>query len=179
MANTNNKTEIFNQASEVVKEIYAGEATGVLLRRAADSVGIITSSDYKTFVLIVGDIILGLHKPESLKVALKDSLNLPEEKLVAVEKQLATFFKTLPTTNENVPSVIEIPPVGTPVTPAEIQTAPAEEKPDGAVKPLRTFAMDVDISRAHSYGSFQSEENNETNDDEPVHRSSQDDILKK
>lgn len=46
------------------------------------------------------------------------------------------------------------------------------------VKPLRTFAMDVDVSRAHGYGAFQSGEV-QNDEDEPVHSSNQDDILKK
>ena len=48
---------------------------------------------------------------------------------------------------------------------------------ESAVKPIRTFAMDVDVSRAHGYGAFRSGE--EDDGDEPVHRSSQDDIIKK
>lgn len=47
------------------------------------------------------------------------------------------------------------------------------------LKPLRTFGEDVAISRAHSYGAFQSGEEHEDADSTPVHRSNQDDILKK
>ncbi len=53
-------------------------------------------------------------------------------------------------------------------------TAPTK---DTELKPLRTFAMDVDMSRVHGYGAFKSGEA-EKDDDTPVHRSSQDDILK-
>lgn len=49
------------------------------------------------------------------------------------------------------------------------------EKP--TVKPLRTFADDVQISRAHGYGAFRSPSNS-GDDQEPAHRSNQDDVLR-
>lgn len=46
------------------------------------------------------------------------------------------------------------------------------------VKPLRTFAEDVEISRAHSYGAFRGNDDT-TENEEGVYRSSQDDIMKR
>lgn len=54
-----------------------------------------------------------------------------------------------------------------------LNTAPTK---DTGLKPLRTYAMDVDMSRIHGYGAFRAdEEKDET--DTTVHRSSQDDVL--
>lgn len=55
----------------------------------------------------------------------------------------------------------------------------AEESAGQNIKPLRTFAEDVQSSRVHGYGAFHSGEVTEGNDSDPVHRSSQDDIIKR
>jgi len=66
------------------------------------------------------------------------------------------------------------PPALEPVT----EQSQQPEKVEPGVKSLRTFAKDVEISRAHSYGAFKSNDDGNP-DDENVHTTSQDDILKK
>ncbi len=46
------------------------------------------------------------------------------------------------------------------------------------VKPMRTFPDDFNAGRAHSYGAFRPE-GNDNDPDEPTHSTSQDDIIKK
>ncbi len=61
-----------------------------------------------------------------------------------------------------------VPPTPEPIVPPPITT----------VKPMRTFPDDFNAGRAHSYGAFRPE--GEDNDpDEPIHSSSQDDVLRK
>lgn len=72
--------------------------------------------------------------------------------------------------------------VDTPAAPEPekpVEKTPAKENPYSNVKPLRTFAEDVELSRAHSYGTFRGNNPEEEEDDEPTYRSSQDDIMKK
>lgn len=83
-----------------------------------------------------------------------------------------------------------LPPSGQPSLITKVDTLPTNqpvaaekhiqaETPHSNVKPLRTFAQDVELSRAHSYGAFRSNTPEVEDDEEPVHRSSQDDIIKK
>ena len=85
---------------------------------------------------------------------------------------------------------VPLPPSGQPSFITKVDTTPINkpittekptqtETPHSNVKPLRTFAEDVELSRAHSYGAFRSNTPEAEEDDEPVHRSSQDDIMKK
>lgn len=64
-------------------------------------------------------------------------------------------------------------------TPAKEVPKETKQSTEGNIKPLRTFAEDVELSRVHGYGTFQSGEVTEDTDDTPVHRSNQDDIIKK
>lgn len=60
-------------------------------------------------------------------------------------------------------------------------TSPEIQKPADTLpglRPIRTFTEDVNLSRAHGYGAFRSNET-ETSTEEDVHRSSQDDIIGK
>lgn len=61
---------------------------------------------------------------------------------------------------------------------AEAQSQPPEKQiPD--LKPIRTFTEDVNLSRAHGYGAFRSDNSTTTEENDVVHRSSQDDIIGK
>ncbi len=91
--------------------------------------------------------------------------------LTEVEKQFSEDMATVG------PPVIVVPPAPSEQTSVDPQTASPDIDDNNQLKPLRTFAMDVDMNRAHGYGAFHSGE--QTEDEEPVHRSSQDDIIKK
>lgn len=177
----NKRHELYLQASNEVKELYAGEATGDLLWNTAVEMGITGGQKYYDFALAIGDVILGLYKKTSLGTILKERMVFTDDQVTFVTKKLAPLIDQIP---ENVttlaPTVIKLP--------SENIVLPAEEKaPDKPVstpedahdlRPLRTFAMDVNMNRAHSYGAFKSTDDDNT-DDTPVHRSSQDDIIKK
>ncbi len=85
-------------------------------------------------------------------------------------------------TTDSAAGPIETPPAPRPAEqpPADSETSPnTPQTKDTELKPLRTFAMDVDMSRVHGYGAYKSGEAEADGDDTPVHRSSQDDIMKK
>lgn len=88
---------------------------------------------------------------------------------------------TVPTMSANpLPSVIPTfvtPPPITPAQPVTPEVQPTPKVPTTNVKPIRTFANDVELSRAHSYGAFRGRDEDTT--EEPAHQSNQDDILKK
>lgn len=98
-----------------------------------------------------------------------------------VETQFETTTSETPTTTQNSePETTPnekvtgyIPPMATPGT---SQTAAA---PSPGLKQIRTFADDVNLSRVHGYGVFSNTQSEEKEDEETIHRSSQDDIIKK
>lgn len=92
--------------------------------------------------------------------------------------------------NQNTSSTIPVNPqpsviptfVTPPVIPAQpitsaVNPTPQPKVPATNVKPIRTFANDVELSRAHSYGAFRGRDEDTT--EEPTYQSNQDDILKK
>lgn len=201
MVNTKNRDELYKEAPSNIQELYSGERTGEILRNIADKAGILDKQAYKTFALSVGDIILDLYQPDSLRVILKDKLNLSDDKLTLIEQELKPLLSSLPKTEAVVQNTVlepvnqqqitdaieeskktssitkvDTPPAPKPETPI---ITPVKESPYSQVKPLRTFAQDVELSRAHSYGAFRGNNSqNEEDDEEPVHRSNQDDWIK-
>lgn len=167
------RNDLYAASPDLIKDLYSGEDTGELLWNAAVRVGINGGKSYRTFALAVGDVILGIHKKSSLPQILKDGVGLTEEQVNTVLADIKTLLDKLPETNSSITS--PIPNFERTPDPTSVGTNNANYS---AVKPLRTFAMDVDVSRAHSYGAFQSEEA-QNDEDEPVHSSNQDDILKK
>lgn len=100
---------------------------------------------------------------DDLLTTVEKQFNGTENKLIAPDKGPATIGETGQ-------------PEETPVASAQVETSEAQSN----VKPLRTFAEDVEISRAHSYGAFRSgDDASSSEEDEPVYHSSQDDIIKK
>lgn len=111
---------------------------------------------------------------------LKDRMDMTDEQVAVAINDLRDFLAKIPEQKKAaVNTVIDL----TNEKPAEATGNEAEERPAperAAVKPLRTFAGDVEVSRAHSYGAFRSADNAvQSQDDEPTHRSSQDDIMRK
>lgn len=85
-----------------------------------------------------------------------------------------------PTTDRGISSgyVPPSPPQTADTPPRNTTTAPEENKPK--LKGIRTFADDVNISRAHGYGAFHSQNGPGAEEEEEViHSSSQDDALGK
>ncbi len=110
--------------------------------------------------------------PTEISIAREISLFLDEELFSIVDGELKIAAELLEdeTSKEIKPTITE----GTENTSPKI-TPEVKETIQNAVKPIRTFAEDVEISRAHSYGTFKSQ----TSEEEGVYRSSQDDIIKK
>lgn len=182
------RLELLRQAPPEVQEMYGSEENGQVIFNAAEKLGIKGDQAYDTFALTVGDIILGSHSKEALGQMLKDRMDFNDEQVKIAEENLREFLNKIPkTTQPTTSSVIAVPPAseGDPdlskIESDETENSKPEED-DTSVKPLRTFAMDVDYSRAHGYGSFKSEDSDNdenNNDDTPTHSSNQDDILSK
>lgn len=121
---------------------------------------------------------LEIEKTRAEEIAKKintDLFALVESYLSLAEQESANNTVTA----EDLPSVIVAPPIQTQPTPEPALTEVPKEEKYAQVKPIRTFAMDVDISRAHSYGATAQPNSEGEEEEEPVHRSNQDDILKK
>ncbi len=127
---------------------------------------------------------------ENLFIIVDDILTFTDKKLTGSEEAKAVLETPPPPPNPPKPvAPTPLPPSGKPSFITKVDTPPAKpiapEKSTQTttshsnVKPLRTFAEDVELSRAHSYGAFRSNTPETEEDDEPVHRSSQDDIIKK
>lgn len=127
---------------------------------------------------------------ENLFIIVDDILTFTDKELkddTETEEAVPVAQVALPATEKPI-APAPLPPSGKPSFITKVDTPPAKpiapekppqaETPHSNVRPLRTFAEDVELSRAHSYGAFRSN-TREADDDEPVHRSSQDDIIKK
>ncbi|OGG85566.1 hypothetical protein A2392_02210 [Candidatus Kaiserbacteria bacterium RIFOXYB1_FULL_46_14] len=198
MESGNNRHELYKAAPDNIKDLYSGEDTGELLWNIAISIGINGGDSYRKFALAVGDIILGLYKKDSLAQILKDRLQLNVVQINEVITRLKPLLERIP----ELPNSPSGPVIFTPVTsgPLPVETPDSIEakpintntEPESAtnqqiaqvsneptVKPLRTFADDVGLSRAHGYGAFRSAEVSGEREDKVVHKSSQDDLVKK
>lgn len=167
------------------------------------------SSDKDTLKMEIELVLMGFLTREGLPERLRDSLSIEENRANEISEKLNEDLFVIvgdyinfvelkfseggdikepkiivpPKQNETPkePLIVAPPKPKESAPEKEPETKPKVEEKENTyskVKPLRTFAMDVDMSRAHSYGtSAPSQEQDE--DDEPVHSSSQDDILKK
>jgi len=172
--NKEKRLELYLKASEETKTLY--ESGDKLLRDTADQFGIKDEEKYSQFVFCIGDIILGLYQKDSLGQLLKDRLDFTDDQVTIAIKSLEPILDKIPTsaTPTSPNTIIDIP------TPPTETTTPLPTSADPqTIKPLRTFAEDVELSRVHGYGSFQSGEVPDDADDTPVHSSNQDDIIKR
>lgn len=185
------RLKLLKQAPPEIQELYSSEENGTVLSETAKRLGILGEDAYDTFALTVGDIILGVHQKELLGQMLKDRMELSDEHVRIAEDGLREFLakvpsrKTaeepvvLPMSPELTYSTDKLPTTAT-TNPPSASEIPVQNITELAVKPLRTFADDVGLSRAHGYGAFRSNENQDTGvADDTVHRSSQDDIIGK
>src|SRR5690606_32494835 len=161
------------------------EENGRVLSATASKLGITDNLAYNTFALTIGDIILGTHSKESLGQMLKDRMDFNDEQVTVAEAGLRDFLNKLPNSKQGSDSSpVVFAPSPEPVVleeakPVTTTDTLVEPKDNSELKPLRTFAMDVDMSRVHGYGAFKSGEAEQNDDETPVHRSSQDDIINK
>lgn len=153
--------EKYKNSPETIQELYGSIETAHIIGNISKKIGLANESTHDTFVDLIGDTILGIRPKHDLRQSFRTDLGLTDEQISAVLVDLEPVLKLLPGTTEPIVNQIADTPT----------TAPAT-----TVKPLRTFAEDVEISRAHGYGAFRSPSN--TGDSqEPIHRSSQDDII--
>ena len=172
---------LLRQAPLKIQELYGGEEIANLLTTIAENLGIKDEAAYDTLALTIGDVILGSYSKSVLWQLLKDRLGLSDGQETMVTDTLHDFLTKIPETKKaDVPTdnVVLAPPPTIPTNPLPAEKAAVEVKPISNVKPLRTFADDVALNRAHGYGAFRGE-TAENDEDEPVHSSSQDDIIKK
>jgi hypothetical protein len=177
------RLELLKKAPIEVQEMYGNEDLGDTLLSLANVLNMNADSAYDNLALTVGDVILRLYKKSLLPQVLKDRLGLNENQITIVVDALSPFLERipeLPSTPEPVPA---IPPTST--TAPNIEDAANKMVPPNAlnlaplaaVKPMRTYSDDVNMSRAHSYGAFRPQAEDDT--DEPTHSSSQDDLMRK
>ncbi len=166
MDNISKRSELYKDAPENIKEIYAGEETGAILRNAANSLGITDKVAYRDFALTIGDVILGLYPKEHLGQMLQDRLHFTPEQTTVTLNGLNGLLKLIPET--------EISDTATPIVlpPATPEANTLAE----AIKPIRTFTEDVNLSRAHGYGAFRSGDPQEKSTEE-IYKSNQDNLL--
>lgn len=168
------RLELLRKSSPEIQNMYGDEEVGNVLTTVANNLGITEDKSYEVLALAFGDIILGLYKKTSLPQILKDRLQLTDDQITLAMEELKELLEKIPEAATAADYVNVIPP--TTIVPP---TAPTPiNEPLVTVKPMRTFPDDFNAGRAHSYGAFRPE--GEDNDgDEPIHSSSQDDVLRK
>lgn len=163
---------ILKQSSPEVQELYGGKENGLAISTAAKHLGITGELAYDTFALTVGDVILGTHAKQLLGQMLKDRMELTDEQIKIAEEDLKGLLSKVP--DKIAPSTPSVLPKSPEVSVMDSNAVPST--PQTTVKPIQTFAEDVELSRAHGYGAFRSTEAKPQ--EEPIHQSSQDDIIK-
>lgn len=172
--NKEKRLEIYRKSSEVVQDLYSSEETGRIIRTAKLHLGSLDEATDTAFVVAVGDIILGLYKKDSLYQLLKDRLGLSDDLISLAISELKELLDKIPESKSAMDFISKPQPVLAPPPTDQTVTAPQPT----IVKPMRTFPDDFNAGRAHSYGAFRPE--GEDNDpDEPTHSTSQDDVLRK
>ncbi len=121
---------------------------------------------------------LEIDQVRAMQIAAKlesDLFIIVDDLLDAVEKEFeAEDTESLPADTQPEPNVIPetLTLTPTPPAPPEMPPSPAQLT---AVKPMRTYSDDVNMSRAHSYGAFRPQ--GDDDEDEQTHNTSQNDLL--
>lgn len=165
------RLELLRQAPPEVRELYGNEENAASISAVAEHLGITDDDAYDTLALTIGDIILGSHRREELGALLKERLGFTDAQVMVVEIGVQGLL------DQAAKITAAAPPFAAALTDGKREAPPGAA--GAALPPIRTFADDVRLGRAHSYGAFQSGEAATAEADEPVYRSSQDDIIKR
>lgn len=167
------RLELLRKSVPEIQDMYGSEEVGKTLSTLAERLNITSDSTYEVLALSFGDIILGLYKKTSLPQILKDRLSLDDNQIAIATQELKVLMDKIPESDSASDFVSAPQPVLAPAPSIPTTTAPQPT----IVKPMRTFPDDFNAGRVHSYGAFRPE--GEDNDpDEPIHSSSQDDVLR-
>ena len=127
--------EKYLDSSDTVKEMYAGENTGALLRKTAQANGV-TDEAYRVFANVVGDIILGFEEQQTLSALLQEKVGLPAESAENIVSDLKEFLSQRNSQQPSLErSVTQEKPAGSPILQAtrtmqsDIASAREGEKP--------------------------------------------------
>lgn len=164
------REEILDSANDTVRRLYSDPLSGKFLWElfCSTNPGEPNYSQYTQFAVAVGDIILGIHKKETLPQLLSYKIKgATETQINNLVKGLAPFLAQIPDQ-----SSIDTQSPEDASNPKNTTSTPAQLT---AVKPMRTYSDDVNMSRAHSYGAFRPQ--GEDDEDEPTHNTSQNDLL--
>ena len=152
-----------------IKSAYAAPETGELLEKLAKKINL-PDQKYKDYALAVGDLILGLIKPNQLSEHLVASVVIPKPQADSIAPEINSFVDSLKLTKkQNTANENEIEIKGNKVK--------STDKVD-KVEPIKTFAADYE--KVHGYGVYlgeKAEDNKGSGSDEPVHRTEQDSVL--
>lgn len=182
--------ERYKELPDEVQELFEYGTVEKVLKDTSKEFGL-REEDVPLLQVEVDLILYGFLTRNDLPERLQDSLDIEElraeqitQKLntdlfVIVEPFLTYVEDSLDETEGDIqPSTFDIPNTN-PNQEPKIENTKQKNDTSAFVKPLRTFAEDVEFSRIHGYGTFKSEESEEDGGDTPVHRSSQDDIINK
>jgi len=181
LLNKESRLAMLKQAPQALQEMYGSEENAQVISKVAELLGISDDNAYDTLALTVGDIILGAHPKEFLGQMLKDRMGLTEEQIIRATTELSDFLNKIPTQKiESPPIIMNTPTDESLLSGLKAVDSVSQSNSIGGneVKPIRTFAEDVEYSRVHGYGAFHSEDYQTNEGETPIHRSSQDDIIK-
>lgn len=175
-----------------IRELFTFDTIGVVIRNATRMFGL-EEEQAEALKLEVELILCLFETRDDLGERIANNLKVEEERATAIKQYLdENLFITveafldfaddqwLESEIESLKNrATETPTVMPPIeAEATVETPLANPEPQPLVKPLRTFADDIGFSRAHGYGAFRSGESVKKDDQDEVHRSNQDDIIK-
>ncbi len=182
----------YAELPDEVRELFEYGTVEQTLQKISQEFGL-KNEDISLLQMEVDLILYGFLTRVDLALRLQESLSIEElrakqiakrleEDLFVIVEQFLTYIEGLLNENEDFGRPLittQIKESSSQTPESSVSTGDQPEDVTTSIKPLRTFAEDVELSRVHGYGSFQSGEVGDETDDTPVHHSSQDDVLKK
>lgn len=151
----------FTQASDMQRYLYSDPDSGEMLKAIADTFPAVIT-DYKSFAVAIGDVILGLAPQEKLPDLLVERLQIPMEQARQITPDILEFLAPLGSTSE--PAAVAQPVQINTTTDTLASEIAAAEAAMNTIQPMRTMSHDMESAR--------------TTTAEPVHSAvSQADIL--
>jgi len=176
--NAADRIALYKNLPDTLSHLYGSVESGEKLREVA-KIHTISTENYKTYVNCIGDCILGFHKTTDLPRLFQQKLQLSADESQKLASSLTEFLRPV-VRRETVEAeakrlgLVELSTTLQNPSPDRLVNPDVESATEN-VTPLRT--MEKDISRIHGYGAYREQEGEGNHAEEPIVKSSQEDIL--
>lgn len=141
----------YEAAIDKQKFLYDSPESGALLWQLATKHDLINQTKYTAFVMVVGDVILGLEKQTNLPTLLSEKVDISFERAIKITGDIIDFLSQTNTIQASSVSTVEKNNVISEPTPTSLESEIAEtEAALNAIPKIRTMAQDAHETTAHT-----------------------------